>query len=73
MVVLGGILGGIVGFLVGLLITEAIIGTPANSSGFDWQFWTDIVLAIVGVLVGVAIARRLSRSGATASRTRRRA
>jgi uncharacterized membrane protein YvlD (DUF360 family) len=66
MVVLGGIVGGIVGFLIGLLITEAIIGTPADSSGFDWQFWTDAVLAIVGVLLGSAVARRFIHRSANA-------
>ena len=58
MVALGGIVGGLVGFGIGLLITEVIIGNPGTGSGFDWQFWTDIVLAIVGVLVGIAIAQR---------------
>jgi hypothetical protein len=57
MVVLGGIAGAVVGFLVGLLITEAIIGNPANGSSFDWQFWVDLGLAIVGALAGSAIAR----------------
>ena len=47
MVVLGGIVGAIMGFLLGLLITEVIVGNPANGSGFDWQLWTDVVLAIV--------------------------
>jgi hypothetical protein len=60
MVVLGGIVGALVGFGVGLLITEAIIGNSASGSGFDWQFWTDIVLAIVGALAGVSLARRLT-------------
>ena len=65
MVVLGGVLGGLVGFGVGLLITEVIVGNPANQSGFDWQFWTDIVLAVVGVGIGIAAARRYvtQRSG----------
>lgn len=66
MVVLGGIVGGIVGFLIGLLITEAIIGTPADSSGFDWQFWTDVVLAIAGALAGSAVARRFVQGSAGA-------
>lgn len=60
MAVVGGVVGGLVGFGIGLLITEAIIGNSANGTGFDWQFWTDIVLAIVGVLVGIAVARRLT-------------
>jgi hypothetical protein len=58
MVALGGIAGAVFGFLVGLLITEVIIGNAANSSGFDWQFWTDVVLALVGALAGAALARR---------------
>jgi uncharacterized membrane protein YvlD (DUF360 family) len=53
-----------VGFLIGLLITEVIIGNPANSSGFDWQFWTDIVLALVGALVGSQLGRRRRIHGA---------
>jgi uncharacterized membrane protein YvlD (DUF360 family) len=57
MVILGGLAGGIVGFLIGLLITEVIVGNSANSSGFDWQFWTDVVLAIVGVVAGSSLAR----------------
>jgi hypothetical protein len=56
---LGGIVGAIVGFGVGLLITEVIVGNSASGTGFDWQFWTDIVLAVVGALVGSAFARRL--------------
>jgi uncharacterized membrane protein YvlD (DUF360 family) len=59
MVVLGGI---VVGLGVGLLITEAIIGNSATGTGFDWQFWTDIVLTVVGALVGVSLARRLASS-----------
>lgn len=62
MVVLGGIVGGVVGFLLALLLTEVLIGNAANSSGFDWQFWTDILLTIVGALAGAAFARRF-RSG----------
>jgi hypothetical protein len=58
-VVLGGIVGAILGFLVGLLITEAIVGNPANGSGFDWQLWTDVALAIVGAIAGSSLARRL--------------
>jgi hypothetical protein len=65
MVVLGGVVGAIVGFLIGLLITEVLIGNPANSSGFDWQLWTDVVLAIVGGLAGSALAQRFIRSHAT--------
>jgi hypothetical protein len=61
------ILGGVVGFLIGLLITEVIVGNPANGSGFDWQLWTDVVLAIVGALAGAALARRLVRSSAKSS------
>jgi uncharacterized membrane protein YvlD (DUF360 family) len=60
MVAIGGIVGGLVGFGIGLLITEAIIGNSATGTGFDWQFWTDIVLAIVGELVGIVVARRLT-------------
>ena len=67
MVVLGGIVGAIMGFLLGLLITEVIVGNPANGSGFDWQLWTDVVLAIVGALAGSALARRLVRPSAKAS------
>jgi uncharacterized membrane protein YvlD (DUF360 family) len=59
MAVVGGLIGGLVGFGIGLLITEAIIGNSATGTGFDWQFWTDIVLTIVGVLVGIALGRRL--------------
>jgi uncharacterized membrane protein YeaQ/YmgE (transglycosylase-associated protein family) len=51
--------GAILGFLVGLLITEVIVGNRANSSGFDWQFWTDVVLAIVGAVAGSSLARQL--------------
>lgn len=58
MVALGGVVGGLVGFGIGLLITEVIVGNSASGTGFDWQFWTDIVLAIVGVLVGISVARR---------------
>jgi uncharacterized membrane protein YvlD (DUF360 family) len=61
MVILGGIVGGLVGFGLGLLITEVIVGNSASGSGFDWQFWTDIVLAIVGALAGVAVARRYAK------------
>jgi ABC-type antimicrobial peptide transport system permease subunit len=57
---IGGIVGGLVGFGIGLLITEAIIGNSATGAGFDWQFWTDIVVTIVGVLVGISVARRLT-------------
>jgi hypothetical protein len=67
MVVLGGIVVAIVGFLVGLLITEVLIGNPANSSGFDWQLWTDVVLAIVGGGGGSAVARRFMHRSANAS------
>jgi MFS family permease len=58
MVVLGGIAGAVVGFLVALLITEVIIGNPANSSGFDWQFWTDAVITIIGAIAGTVAVRR---------------
>jgi H+/Cl- antiporter ClcA len=58
MVVLGGIAGAVVGFLLALLITEVIIGNPANSSGFDWRFWTDVVLTLVGALAGTVAVRR---------------
>lgn len=58
MTVLGGVIGAVVGFGLGLLITEVIIGNPANHSGFDWAFWTDIVLATLGALGGASIARR---------------
>jgi uncharacterized membrane protein YvlD (DUF360 family) len=67
MVVLGGIVGAIVGFGVGLLITEAIIGNAANGTGFDWQFWTDIVLTIVGALAGASLARRFANRNAKPS------
>ena len=63
MAVVGGIVGALLGFGVGLLLTEVIIGNPANHSGFDWAFWTDAVLAIVGALVGVALARRFRARG----------
>jgi uncharacterized membrane protein YvlD (DUF360 family) len=66
---LGGIVGAIVGFGVGLLITEVIVGNSASGAGFDWQFWTDIVLAVVGALMGSALARRLgNRSPGAAER-----
>ena len=58
------VLGGIVGAIVGFLITEVIIGNPANSSGFDWQLWTEVVLAIAGALAGSAVARRFMHRGA---------
>jgi len=58
MVVVGAVVGGIVGFGVALLITEVIIGNAATGSGFDWQFWTDVVLTVIGVLVGLTVARR---------------
>jgi hypothetical protein len=58
MVVLGGIAGAVVGFLVALLITEVIAGNPANSSGFDWQFWTDVALTLIGAFAGTAAVRR---------------
>jgi hypothetical protein len=67
MLVLGGIVGAILGFLVGLLITEVIIGNPANGSGFDWQLWTDVVLAIVGAIAGSSLARRFSNRNAKTS------
>jgi hypothetical protein len=67
MVVLGGIVGALVGFGVGLLITEAIIGNSASGSGFDWQFWTDIVLTIVGALAGVSLARRFTNSNSNSN------
>ncbi len=67
MVWLGGIVGAIVGFGVGLLITEVIIGTPANATGFDWQFWTDIVLTVVGALAGSSLARRFAKRNAKPS------
>ena len=56
---LGGIVGAIVGFGIGLLITEVIVGNSGTGSGFDWQFWTDILLAVVGALTGAAVARRI--------------
>jgi uncharacterized membrane protein len=59
LIVLGGIVGAILGFLLGLLITEVIVGNSANSSGFDWQLWTDVTLAIVGALAGSSLVRRL--------------
>ena len=63
MVVLGGVVGVIAGFLLGLLITEVIVGNSASSSGFDWQFWTDVLLlAVVGAIAGCALGRRLRRS-----------
>jgi hypothetical protein len=55
---IGGIVGAVVGFLVGLLITEVMFSNSAFQSGFDWQFWTDILLTIVGALAGAAVARR---------------
>ncbi len=67
MVILGGSVGAVVGFLIGLLITEVIVGNPAHGSGFDWQLWTEVVLAIVGALAGSALARRLVRSSAKSS------
>jgi hypothetical protein len=57
MVALGGIVGAIVGFAIGALFTEVIF---ANS-----QSWPDAVpfaLAVLGVLSGTALARRVKRS-----------
>jgi hypothetical protein len=66
---LGGIVGAIVGFGVGLLITEVIIGNSASGTGFDWQFWTDVVLTVVGALVGSQLVRHLAnRPSSTAAR-----
>jgi len=62
MVVLGGVVGGVAAFGLALLITEVIVGNPANHSGFDWAFWTDVVLTIVGVLAGASLARRYVRT-----------
>ena len=60
MVALGGIVGGLVGFGIALVITEVIIGNPPDQTGFDWALWTDVALAIVGVLAGISVARRLA-------------
>jgi uncharacterized membrane protein YvlD (DUF360 family) len=65
MVVLGGIAGAIAGFLLSLLITEVLIGNPPNQTGFDWAFWTDILLTIIGAVFGSVLGRRF-RSGQTA-------
>jgi hypothetical protein len=66
--VLGGIVGAILGFLVGLLITEVIAGNPAGGNGtFDWQFWVDVLLAIVGALAGSSLVRRFAKRNVQAS------
>ena len=59
MVVVGGIVGAIVGFGLGLLITEVIIGNPPDQTGFDWVFWFDIVLLVIGAIAGAGLLRRL--------------
>ena len=54
MVVLGAIVGAIVGFAIGILFVEVIF---ANN-----QSWPDVVpfaLAIAGIFVGSALARRV--------------
>ena len=54
MAVIGGILGALIGFAVGILFTEVIF---ANN-----QSWPDVVpfaLAIAGIFVGTALARRV--------------
>jgi hypothetical protein len=56
--VVGGIVGALLGFGVGLLVTEVILSNPANGSGIDWQFWVDIVLAVVGGLIGASVGGR---------------
>jgi hypothetical protein len=58
---LGAIVGALLGFGVGLLVTEVIFSNPASGSGFDWQFWTDVILAVVGALAGIALTRRLAK------------
>jgi H+/Cl- antiporter ClcA len=64
---LGGIVGALHGFGIALHITEVILSNPATGSGFDWQFWMDIVLAIVGALAGVSLARRFANRNAKPS------
>jgi ABC-type antimicrobial peptide transport system permease subunit len=68
MVVLGGIVGMIMGFLLGLLITQVLEQFPTiRNSSFDGAFWTDVTLAIVGALVGSAVARRFMHRSTNAS------
>jgi ABC-type antimicrobial peptide transport system permease subunit len=53
--VLGGFVGAIVGFAVGIFFTEIIYSST--------QGWTDVVpfaLAVLGILVGSALGRRLA-------------
>jgi len=58
MAVVAGTVGGLIGFGLGLVLTEVIIGNPPDQTGFDWVFMVDFVFAVVGVLVGVEVARR---------------
>jgi uncharacterized membrane protein YfcA len=53
--VLGGVVGAIVGFAVGAFLTEVVF---ANN-----QSWPDVVpfaLAVLGILAGSALGRRLA-------------
>jgi uncharacterized membrane protein YqaE (UPF0057 family) len=55
MVVLGGVVGAIVGSLLALLITVVQVGLLRG--GFNWVFWTDILLPTVGAVIGWTFAR----------------
>ena len=50
----------VLGFGIALFITEVIIGNPPDQTGFDWALWTDVLLTIVGVVLGIGAARRVA-------------
>jgi uncharacterized membrane protein YeaQ/YmgE (transglycosylase-associated protein family) len=47
---------------------QVIVGNSASGTGFDWQFWTDIVLTVVGALVGSQLVRRLGNRSPSAAK-----
>ena len=54
MVVLGGIVGAILGFAISVVITEVIW-----VNDYEWTAIINVVITVVGVFLGVTLARRL--------------